>query len=290
MLEDYLFAERIKNKRENIQRRLVFSETVIGFSLSRLSQGEKIKRTKSQTDSSANINELNNIQNEYAKEFNISGYYRVSDINNVDIRVINKEVNLPWKAIKEINKISHRKRQNLLPKKDEAVEKIDSERATLRLTRNKLWKSLYLLEYSIRRKCDQRVQNIMDSVSKPSRKSLINNMYDSKRKAKSYSGKISDFTNSSEGYVKDIISGRVEQGLSEKERRKILERDNFKCQNCLSEDKLEVHHIIPVSKGGTKKQDNLCTLCFDCHINIAHGTSTSEISYDNKEQFWEIIS
>jgi len=47
------------------------------------------------------------------------------------------------------------------------------------------------------------------------------------------------------------------------------ERDDYTCQKCKLQDKsgikLEVHHIIPIYKGGKDELDNLITLCFDCH-------------------------
>lgn len=52
-------------------------------------------------------------------------------------------------------------------------------------------------------------------------------------------------------------------------RYRILKRDNFKCQICGSTQadgvKLEVDHIIPVSKGGKTEPDNLQTLCDRCN-------------------------
>jgi len=57
---------------------------------------------------------------------------------------------------------------------------------------------------------------------------------------------------------------------------KVLERDNYKCQKCFDKErceisgsrfKLEVHHKIPLSKGGKDELDNLITLCFKCHRN-----------------------
>ena len=51
-------------------------------------------------------------------------------------------------------------------------------------------------------------------------------------------------------------------------RLKILERDEYTCQWCLtnlSASKLEVHHIIPRSKGGNDHPANLITLCLACH-------------------------
>ncbi|WP_422445342.1 HNH endonuclease [Thermoanaerobacterium sp. DL9XJH110] len=61
---------------------------------------------------------------------------------------------------------------------------------------------------------------------------------------------------------------------------RILCRDNFTCQDCgrflayrnqygmyipVGVD-LEVHHIIPVCEGGTDHQNNLKTLCRECHL------------------------
>ena len=52
-------------------------------------------------------------------------------------------------------------------------------------------------------------------------------------------------------------------------------RDNYTCQKCnthgkdLSKSiKLEVHHILPVSKGGTTVPNNLITLCSKCHKQV----------------------
>jgi len=48
----------------------------------------------------------------------------------------------------------------------------------------------------------------------------------------------------------------------------ILMRDNFTCQYCgkgAPEVILEVDHIVPASKGGTARDDNLVTACFACN-------------------------
>lgn len=61
---------------------------------------------------------------------------------------------------------------------------------------------------------------------------------------------------------------------------RILYRDNFTCQDCgefhafrnkygmtvpIDDGDLEVHHILPVSKGGGDEQRNFITLCKSCH-------------------------
>lgn len=54
-------------------------------------------------------------------------------------------------------------------------------------------------------------------------------------------------------------------------RRTILQRDNYTCKICGNSIKnepnllLEVDHIIPLSKGGITKEDNLQTLCWRCN-------------------------
>ena len=49
----------------------------------------------------------------------------------------------------------------------------------------------------------------------------------------------------------------------------VLHRDDYTCQKCGEKSrKLEVHHIIFKSNGGTNNMDNLVTLCSECHRNI----------------------
>ena len=51
-------------------------------------------------------------------------------------------------------------------------------------------------------------------------------------------------------------------------RRRILIRDDFKCQVCGKSyiDKyLEIDHIIPLSIGGPETDDNRQVLCVECH-------------------------
>lgn len=46
------------------------------------------------------------------------------------------------------------------------------------------------------------------------------------------------------------------------------------CEKCFKEGKMtmmeEVHHIIPVSKGGTHDRSSLMSLCRSCHNRIHH--------------------
>ena len=44
------------------------------------------------------------------------------------------------------------------------------------------------------------------------------------------------------------------------------------CERCLANGKFraaaEVHHILPVSRGGTNEENNLMALCWSCHQKI----------------------
>jgi 5-methylcytosine-specific restriction endonuclease McrA len=51
-------------------------------------------------------------------------------------------------------------------------------------------------------------------------------------------------------------------------RREVLKRDEYKCVLCSGTHSLQVHHIIPISKGGINALSNLETVCRDCHEEI----------------------
>jgi 5-methylcytosine-specific restriction endonuclease McrA len=56
-------------------------------------------------------------------------------------------------------------------------------------------------------------------------------------------------------------------------REAILHRDNYTCQCCSKKNcRLEVHHIKFRSNGGTDDEENLITLCEDCHKGVHAGT------------------
>lgn len=51
----------------------------------------------------------------------------------------------------------------------------------------------------------------------------------------------------------------------------VLARDNYTCQVCHHKGgRLNVHHIIYRSKGGTNRPDNLITVCSECHTYKNH--------------------
>ena len=56
-------------------------------------------------------------------------------------------------------------------------------------------------------------------------------------------------------------------------REAVLHRDNYTCQCCGKKNcRLEVHHIKFRSNGGTDDEENLITLCKECHDGVHAGT------------------
>lgn len=70
------------------------------------------------------------------------------------------------------------------------------------------------------------------------------------------------------GYQKGVNYG------FENTKAKVLNRDNYTCQYCKNKHKdkrLEVHHIIFRSQGGSDEENNLITLCHTCHKKLHNG-------------------
>jgi 5-methylcytosine-specific restriction endonuclease McrA len=53
-------------------------------------------------------------------------------------------------------------------------------------------------------------------------------------------------------------------------RKRVLERDGWRCQNCGSSKDLHVHHLAKRSKLGDDALNNLITLCVICHQRQHH--------------------
>jgi hypothetical protein len=57
--------------------------------------------------------------------------------------------------------------------------------------------------------------------------------------------------------------------MPQTKRKKVFERDAYRCRRCSDWHNLEVDHIIPVSKGGGNGMGNLQTLCNSCNSKKA---------------------
>lgn len=53
--------------------------------------------------------------------------------------------------------------------------------------------------------------------------------------------------------------------------KKVFNRDGYKCIICGYSKHLSCHHILAVKKGGTDKENNLITLCPNCHAEADAG-------------------
>lgn len=81
------------------------------------------------------------------------------------------------------------------------------------------------------------------------------------------------------GYQKGINYG------FENTKAMVLNRDNYTCQCCMgkhNDSKLEVHHIIFRSQGGSDEESNLITLCHTCHKDLHSGKITLKFSGKKK--------
>jgi 5-methylcytosine-specific restriction endonuclease McrA len=50
--------------------------------------------------------------------------------------------------------------------------------------------------------------------------------------------------------------------------RQVLNRDGWRCQICGCLQRLQVHHLKLRSQSGSDEEQNLITLCADCHARI----------------------
>jgi 5-methylcytosine-specific restriction endonuclease McrA len=63
---------------------------------------------------------------------------------------------------------------------------------------------------------------------------------------------------------------RLDDNAYQQLRLQVLERDGWRCQVCGSMMNLEVHHAQFRSRQGQDSEDNLITLCVQCH-KFSHG-------------------
>ena len=74
-----------------------------------------------------------------------------------------------------------------------------------------------------------------------------------------------------ERFGRDPATKRMYKGAWPKIRERYVKQHPF-CEACYKEGRLtpveHVHHIVPLSKGGTHDEDNLMSLCKSCHSRI----------------------
>jgi 5-methylcytosine-specific restriction endonuclease McrA len=64
---------------------------------------------------------------------------------------------------------------------------------------------------------------------------------------------------------------RLDSASYESLRQRVLRRDGWRCQSCGTMSNLEVHHRQFRSHSGHDSEENLMTLCAECHRNVHRG-------------------
>lgn len=74
--------------------------------------------------------------------------------------------------------------------------------------------------------------------------------------------------NGKTGYTPIQYTGYRKKKLSPGLRKRILERDAYRCRYCGSHLDLHVHHVVPEVKGGPSTDENLVAACRNCNLTI----------------------
>ena len=69
---------------------------------------------------------------------------------------------------------------------------------------------------------------------------------------------------------------RLNSDLYKQLRTQVLRRDGWKCQSCGTMSNLEVHHKQFRSHSGDDSEQNLITLCSECHTAMHNGSRSPE--------------
>jgi 5-methylcytosine-specific restriction endonuclease McrA len=64
---------------------------------------------------------------------------------------------------------------------------------------------------------------------------------------------------------------RLDSAAYEELCQQVLRRDSWRCQLCGSRTNLQVHHIQLRSQSGNDAEENLITLCSECHARVHAG-------------------
>jgi len=67
----------------------------------------------------------------------------------------------------------------------------------------------------------------------------------------------------------------ISANLTNDVRKAIYRRDGYACALCGDTRRLQIHHVVPRSRGGGDSHHNLICLCAVCHA-LAHGTALQE--------------
>ena len=107
------------------------------------------------------------------------------------------------------------------------------------------------------------------------------NVYDNKKRKYLFNDLVFVYNEWNRGNKFEETINQERKIMNDYIRYNVLKRDNFSCQICgiTTKDgaKLQVDHIIPVSKGGKTVMSNLQTLCERCNIGKSNKTENDDI-------------
>lgn len=107
------------------------------------------------------------------------------------------------------------------------------------------------------------------------------NVYDNKKRKYLFNDLVFVYNEWNRGNKYEETINQERKIMNDYIRYNVLKRDNFSCQICgiTAKDgaKLQVDHIIPVSKGGKTVMSNLQTLCERCNIGKSNKTENDDI-------------
>ena len=76
---------------------------------------------------------------------------------------------------------------------------------------------------------------------------------------------IADYFQKANAGVIDYKGEPTKRGVPARTHEQMLDRANYSCFTCGSDEQLEVDHSRALMNGGSNDRDNLETLCRDCH-------------------------
>lgn len=78
---------------------------------------------------------------------------------------------------------------------------------------------------------------------------------------------------------------RESDSIHDQLRERVLKRDDAECVRCGVSDgeELVIHHVIP----GESTEENLATLCRECHLDVHDGAFGEGVAYESRDEFWE---
>lgn len=76
-------------------------------------------------------------------------------------------------------------------------------------------------------------------------------------------------------------------------KRKLLKKQQFRCPQCdllISWNRAELHHLTPLSEGGSNEESNLVVWCKSCHATHTRYLNTDAQIRDSKREWHQYMN